>query len=87
MSVIDLQDWKKKKQIEQDQRPKLYVDQLNGKVYGKKPIKGSHLQMDGSKTTFLPELGRIDKVKISLDKIDRIMSELKLFNEKNNSPR
>lgn len=89
MSVIDLNQWKeqkRKKQLEKDRedKPTLYVDQFTGKIYGKKQERG----VEALSNAF-PKLNldRLQRVKVSMDKIDRIVSELKKLNEQYNSPR
>lgn len=73
MEVIDLDKYKKnliiKKELVRDGRTPLYISHLTGKVTGGKSD---------------PEFGdRLQRIRASLEKINRLMSELKKMSEEN----
>lgn len=82
MSVIDLNAWKNKK-IQQQKANVLYVSELTGKVTAKPTLGGEAIS--GAFTKL--KLDRFQKVKVSIDKIDRILADLKALNEQYSGPK
>lgn len=72
MSIIDLKEYKKNKIIKQDLargRTPLYVSHLTGKITGKQDVND-------------PDFGsRLERIRASLEKINRLMAELKEMSE------
>lgn len=82
MSVIDLNAWKNKK-IQQEKANVLYVSELTGKVTAKPTLGVEAISGAFPKL----KLDRLQKVKVSIDKIDRIIADLKALNEQYSGPK
>ncbi len=75
-NVINFAEAKAKKQIKEDLaqgRQPLYISHLDGKLKGSPHLNGAHLNA-GEHDDFGDRLGRI---KTTLEKINRLMSELR----------
>ncbi len=71
-NVINFKDFKQKKIIEEklaEGRQPLYVSHKNKKITGNPHLNGSHLDQDFG--------DRVQRIKISLEKINNLMAELK----------
>lgn len=80
--ITYLNDWKRKKKIDEELargRKPLYVSHLDGKIYGS-PNKHGKPEEFGT---------RVARIKSSLERINRLMNELKALseNERNNDER
>lgn len=79
MSVIDLNAWKQKKKQE-EKRNVLLVSHITGKVTAK-PTHGVEAISDAFPKL---KLDRLQRVKVSMEKIDNLLADLKRLNEQYN---